>query len=135
MVEYTSTGAVPKLKDQVITIVSWIPSGTVVSYGQVALIAGMPRAARQVGWLLGHMAETVNIPWWRVINNSGRISIKNSDFTLLDQKVRLENEGIKVSNDCTLNIEKYRFRPNKSFYKRFQLPTTYITYLITRYQL
>ena len=51
-----------------------IPYGRVVSYGQVAAYVGVPRGARQVGWTLRRL-EDIDIPWWRVINNEGRISI------------------------------------------------------------
>ena len=65
-----------KFKEKVIEVVSLIPFGKVVSYGQVALYIGIPRAARQVGWMLNRMEGDVQIPWWRVVNNQGRISIK-----------------------------------------------------------
>jgi methylated-DNA-protein-cysteine methyltransferase related protein len=93
----------------VINAVNNVPYGKVVSYGQVALYIGSPKAARQVGWILRSL-EGVDMPWWRVKNNTGRISIKGNKFnTPADQKARLEAEGIVVSELFEINIEKYRY--------------------------
>ncbi len=97
-------------KEQVIIAVEAIPAGKVVSYGQVAAACGSPRAARQVGWILHGYDGTEKIPWWRVINNAGRISIKgNFHSTPLLQKKLLMKEKIKVTEDLQIDIEKYRF--------------------------
>lgn len=101
-----------KFADKVIAIVKAIPFGKVASYGQVALYAGIPRGARQVGWIL-HATEakpSIQIPWWRVINNSGRISIKGSYSNTPDlQRKLLLAEGVKVANNFDIDIEKYRW--------------------------
>lgn len=97
-------------REQVIGCVSKIPKGRVVSYGQVASACGSPRAARQVGWILHGLDGTDRVPWWRVINGRGYISIKgNVMATPLAQKNFLESEGITVSHDLRINIEKYRY--------------------------
>jgi methylated-DNA-protein-cysteine methyltransferase related protein len=95
--------------DTVLAIVKSVPKGRVVSYGQVALMAGRPRAAREVGWILNQRSDD-KTPWWRVINNSGRISIKHPEYSALLQKELLEKEGVKVSDDFEIDIEKYRMR-------------------------
>jgi len=100
----------PGFKQLVLHLVSQIPYGKVASYGQIALYAGVPRAARQVGWILNHTTDAKDsLPWWRVVNNSGRISIKGSQYTAYDQKLRLEAEGIKIAQNFTFNIENYRW--------------------------
>lgn len=109
-----------RFKDGVIKIVNLIPEGTVVSYGQVALYLGVPRGARQVGWILNGLKDG-EVPWWRVVNNEGRISIKNLQYTPNHQKQLLVQEGIKISEDLTFDIEKYRFIPDEKFVKRLQL--------------
>lgn len=113
-------------KDSVIKIVKLIPEGNVVSYGQVALYLGMPRAARQVGWILNQLENETVVPWWRVVNNEGRISIKDSRYTALDQKMLLEAENIKISKDLTFNIKKYRFSPDEEFIKKLKLDPLYL---------
>jgi methylated-DNA-protein-cysteine methyltransferase-like protein len=99
-----------EFSSRVLDIVKSIPFGYVASYGQVAVIAGKPRAARQVGWILHWHAEEFNVPWWRVINNAGRISTKCSDHTALDQKKLLEKEGVEVTKGLGVDIERYRYR-------------------------
>jgi methylated-DNA-protein-cysteine methyltransferase related protein len=97
-------------REQVIDAVKKIPKGRVVSYGQVAAECGSPRAARQVGWMLHTLDGNNQVPWWRVINNLGYISIKgNLISTPLAQKKFLEDEGIPVSTDMQIDIAKFRY--------------------------
>lgn len=115
-----------KFKSGVIKVVSMIPAGNVVSYGQVALYLGMPRAGRQVGWMLNQLGVGTQVPWWRVVNNKGRISIKGSGYSANDQKELLIKEGVKVGNDFTFDINKYRFIPDESFIKKLELDADYL---------
>lgn len=55
-------------------IVARIPEGQVTSYGAIAAMAGQPRAARGVGWILNRLGPDTDLPWWRVVNGSGGIS-------------------------------------------------------------
>ncbi|MDQ3018412.1 MAG: MGMT family protein [bacterium] len=97
-------------KENVISAVSAIPRGKVVSYGQVAAACGSARAARQVGWVLHGLDGINKVPWWRVINNQGYISIKGNFYsTPLLQKKILEKEKVKVTEDFQIDIEKYRY--------------------------
>ncbi len=99
-----------KFITKVTTYVKMIPPGKVVSYGQIATKLGSPRAARQVGWALHLSDGKDDIPWWRVINNSGRITIKGSLFNTPQlQKKLLQMEGVEVSDLFEVKIEKYRF--------------------------
>lgn len=115
-----------KFKEQVIKIVSLIPKGKVASYGQVALYVGMPRAARQVGWILNGLEEKIAVPWWRIVNNQGRISIKGSKYSAVEQKALLIQEGIEVRDDMTFDIEKYRYNPDEKFIKKLRLGEAHI---------
>jgi len=97
-------------KHAVLEIVKLIPFGKVASYGQVAAYAGSPRAARQVGWILNRNESNQDIPWWRVINNKGRITIKGARFADAElQRKLLQSERVKVSEKLELDIEKYRW--------------------------
>ena len=122
-----------KFKEKIVRIVKLIPSGYVVSYGQVALMAGVPRAARQVGWILHDYSDKYNLPWWRVINNAGRISTNCLDHTVLMQKEFLEKENIIVNKDLTLDIEKYRYRPSKKTLSVLELEPEYIFIINQKY--
>ena len=100
------------LQQRLIAIVNKIPKGKVASYGQVAVWMGMPRGARAVGWLLRGMEEVTPHPWWRVVNNEGKITIKGNKWhSGNEQRQRLEAEGVVIGDDFTFEIEKYRFRP------------------------
>jgi methylated-DNA-protein-cysteine methyltransferase related protein len=120
--------------DTVLFIIKAVPFGSVVSYGQVAALSGVPRAARQVGWVLNRSEGKDGIPWWRVINNEGRITIKGCEFnTPLLQKGMLENEGIGFVDDFVVDMKKYRFRPDRELMKTFELNDEYIERLISKY--
>lgn len=99
-------------KEQVVSFIKSVPKGKVVSYGQVAAYCGSPRAARQVGGVLRGLDDESGVPWWRVINNQGVLSIKGNWIATKEmQKTLLEKEGIKVSENFNLDIEQYRYRP------------------------
>ncbi len=98
-------------KEKVVAAVNAIPRGRVVSYGQVAAACGSARAARQVGWVLHGLDGNNRVPWWRVINNLGAISIKGNFYsTPRLQKQLLEKERVKVTDDFRIDIEKYRYQ-------------------------
>ena len=75
---------------QVYGIVARIPPGCVVTYGQIALALGRPHGARQVGWAMHRCPQ--GLPWHRVINSQGRISLQGPGAAL--QRALLEDEGI-----------------------------------------
>ena len=121
-----------KFKQSVLKVVKLIPEGKVVSYGQVALYVGVPRAARQVGWILRQLPRGTDIPWWRVVNNEGRISIKASKYNALEQKSLLEGEGVVVDENLGFEIEKYRFQPDKKFVKKLELDLESLNLLLEK---
>ncbi len=95
-------------RERVVEVVKNIPKGKVASYGQIASMAGSPRAARQVGFIL-RSSEPDCLPWWRVLNNAGVISIKgNFDATKSLQKQLLEGDGVVVSTNMLVDMRKYR---------------------------
>lgn len=121
-------------KDKVIEIIRKVPEGKVVSYGQVALYAGLPRAAREVGWILNGTEGKIDLPWWRVLNNKGYISIQGTVFNdRTMQKRLLEAEGVVIADDYTLDIEKYRWIYPISELKKLQLSAEYLEKIIEKY--
>jgi methylated-DNA-protein-cysteine methyltransferase-like protein len=119
-------------RNNVIRVVSSVPKGKVVSYGQVASYVGLPRAAREVGWVMSELGEVT--PWWRVVNNKGFISIRgNLSADKERQASLLIMEGVPVDEDFKLPIDEYRFRPTEKELKEFQLENTYIRTLIEKY--
>ncbi|MBJ3814833.1 MGMT family protein [Shimwellia pseudoproteus] len=89
-------------------IVAAIPEGRVTTYGDVALLAGSPRAARQVGGVLKRLPEGSLLPWHRVVNRHGAISLTGPD--LQRQRQALLAEGIMVSGDGIVDLTRYRWR-------------------------
>lgn len=92
-------------KSRVIKIVNKIPYGRVTTYGTVAMMAGVPRGARLVGGVL-HFNINAS-PWHRVINRHGFISTKCLDHPKRLQKKLLQEEGIEVSDDFMVDLQKY----------------------------
>lgn len=98
-------------KDKVIAFIKAVPKGKVVSYGQVAASCGSPRLARQVGGILRALGTEESLPWWRVINNKGQISIKgNWEATKELQKELLLKDGVVVGDVFVVDIAKYRYK-------------------------
>ncbi|WXL24984.1 MGMT family protein [Ectopseudomonas mendocina] len=76
-----------------------IPAGKVVTYGQLAELAGLGRAARWVGRTLSQLPEGTTLPWHRVIASGGRLSLPAGTPAGEEQRRRLKEEGIFLSND------------------------------------
>lgn len=87
-----------------------IPHGKVVSYGQVAELAGLGRAARLVGRTLKNLPEDSDLPWHRVINSQGKISFPADSDAFHRQVSRLQAEGINV-NAGRISMRQYRWNP------------------------
>ncbi|GAA4498408.1 MGMT family protein [Pseudaeromonas paramecii] len=90
---------------RVYQVVAAIPYGRVTTYGQVARLAGSPRAARQVGGLLCRLPEGSRLPWHRVINRFGLCSLQGED--LQRQLALLQAEGVPAAADCPLDLARY----------------------------
>ena len=94
-------------KSRVLEIVRKIPRGRVTTYGTVAVLAGLPRGARLVGGVLHYGSEEGSVAWQRVINRHGYISTKCLEHPKGLQKVLLEQEGVEVSGDFMVDLEKF----------------------------
>ncbi|EXU76976.1 MULTISPECIES: MGMT family protein [Erwinia] len=91
-------------------IVAAIPFGRVTTYGEIARLAGSPRAARQVGGVLKRLPRGSKLPWHRVINRQGQISLSGDD--LQRQRQALLAEGIEVSAEGKIALSQYRWDIN-----------------------
>ena len=94
-------------KDKAIHIVKKIPYGRVTTYGTVATLAGIPRGARLVGGILHFNSNKFNLPWQRVINRFGFISTKCPEHIKALQKALLQQEGVVVSANFMIDLQKY----------------------------
>ncbi|MHC5112564.1 MAG: MGMT family protein, partial [Planctomycetota bacterium] len=84
--------------------------GRVTTYGDVAAMADLTRGARRVGRVLSQLPPATNLPWHRVINASGRISLPTDSPGYQTQKERLESEGVAFING-RVSLGRYRWRP------------------------
>ncbi len=94
-------------KEKVIQIVKRIPYGKVTTYGTVAIMVGFPRGGRFVGGVLHFNSEKFDLPWQRVVNRNGFISTNCSEHMKALQKALLEQEGIEVTADFMIDLDKY----------------------------
>jgi len=93
---------------QVIEIIKKIPAGKVATYGQIASLAGNNKAARQISRILHSSTDKYDLPWHRVINSQGKISMRSGDGFEM-QKAMLESEGIQVIKD-RIDLVKYKWQ-------------------------
>jgi len=93
------------------TIIKNIPKGKVVTYGLVAAYCGNPRAARQVARLLHTSSGKDQLPWHRVVNRFGRISLKPFQGYEIQYQL-LETEGVEFSADGTIDFDRFLWHPN-----------------------
>ncbi len=100
-------------------LVRRIPSGHVVTYGQVAALIGRARSARAVGGAIGRCPA--DVPWHRVVNAQGRISRRRSESGMLTQRIRLEHEGVRLRRG-RVPLTRYQWDPPRRAVNRRRTP-------------
>ena len=88
-------------------VVAAIPYGCILSYGDVAGMAGRPRAPRAVGGALSALPDDIEVPWWRVVSGTGRISTSSIHHTAQIQRALLEDEGVVFSAGGRIDWDRY----------------------------
>lgn len=97
-----------KTHQRIYETVSRIPAGKVMSYGQVAAVAGLPGQARLVGYALHNLPDDSPVPWHRVLNARGKISLDMHYGPGALQRSLLENEGVEVGEDGSVIMDIYQ---------------------------
>ena len=92
---------------QLFTALAAIPAGRVVTYGQLAALAGRTGAARWVGRELGRLPEDSRLPWFRVVNAAGAISFPPGSDAAREQARQLRAEGVEVSAANRIRLSRY----------------------------
>lgn len=92
-------------------VVRRIPRGRVATYGQIAVLAGIPRQARQVGYALFALPRGSEVPWQRVINAKGEVSLRSTPGYEGVQRAALESEGVVFDRRGRVDLTRYQWRP------------------------
>jgi methylated-DNA-protein-cysteine methyltransferase-like protein len=86
-----------------------VPRGKVATYGQIATLAGLPGHARQVGYALHALPDGSPVPWHRVVNASGRISLPPGSASAVTQRLRLERERVRFDGSGRVDLKRHRW--------------------------
>jgi methylated-DNA-protein-cysteine methyltransferase-like protein len=93
--------------ENAIRIMQSIPKGKVATYGQIAILAGNHRAARRVSRLIHTCSKKHNLPWHRIVNIQGKISLKNEMFEV--QYELLKSEGVEFGIGNAIDLVRFGF--------------------------
>ncbi len=93
--------------ERVYAVVRLIPRGSVATYGQVACLAGLGGDARQVGYALHALPARSRVPWHRVINSRGGISLHPKGGGDVTQRLMLEREGVRFNAAGRTDLKRF----------------------------
>lgn len=97
---------------RIYTVVNMIPEGHVATYGQIAELAGLPRQARLVGYALNVLPKGSRIPWHRVINAQGKISLRVEGEGSDNRQMRLlKREKVRFNQQGVVDLKIFRWQP------------------------
>lgn len=96
--------------EQVYEIVKQIPKGSVATYGQIAFLMGRPHAAKFVGFALHTNPQPLVVPCHRVVNRQGYLAKAFVFGGINQQKILLEQEGVKVNQTNCVDLQKYQWK-------------------------
>jgi methylated-DNA-protein-cysteine methyltransferase-like protein len=91
---------------RILAAIRKIPRGKVSTYGNIAEVAGLPRRARLVGTVLRHTPGSRDLPWYRVMNAGGRISLPAGSDAYARQRSKLEAEGVLFRGE-RVDLQRY----------------------------
>jgi methylated-DNA-protein-cysteine methyltransferase-like protein len=97
--------------EEIHRIVCRIPRGCVATYGQIAELAGIPNQARRVGYALSALPKGTLVPWQRVVNAKGEISVRAKAGAETTQHKMLRAEGIVFDKEGKIPMQRYQWRP------------------------
>ena len=97
--------------DMIHRVVSRIPSGRVATYGQIAELAGIPGQPRRVGYALSALQADTAVPWQRVVNAKGEVSLRAHSGAELLQRKLLRAEGVVFDKNGRIFMKRFQWRP------------------------
>jgi methylated-DNA-protein-cysteine methyltransferase-like protein len=95
-------------------VIARIPEGRVATYGQIAALAGLAGNARQVGYALAALPEGSALPWQRVINARGEVSLRSESGRDGFQRHLLQEEGVIFGPGGRVDLARYRWEPRRT---------------------
>ncbi len=105
--------------DRVHALVRAVPKGRVVTYGQIARLAGRPRAAREVGWIAHAGGD--RLPWQRVVNRVGGLA-RGYRGGRAGHRRALAREGVQAGPQDRVDLDAYQWWPDPRTARRLTLP-------------
>jgi methylated-DNA-protein-cysteine methyltransferase-like protein len=97
---------------RVVRAIKNVPRGKVATYGLIALCSGNPRGSRQVAWILHSITEKEKLPWHRVINSQGKISLPRGAGYETQKEMLLE-EGVTFDRDDRIDLYRFLWNPKR----------------------
>lgn len=99
----------PSFRESVLRLVASVPTGRVATYGQIALMAGYPRRARQVGMVLRGLPSSTDLPWQRIVKAHGQVANWGGGMGAMLQVERLRVERVEVSDAGELDLGRFQW--------------------------
>jgi methylated-DNA-protein-cysteine methyltransferase-like protein len=101
-------------RERIYAEVRKVPRGKVATYGQIAMLAGLDGQARQVGYAMAAVPSSSAIPWHRVINAQGRVSMRSEGpgGTIIQQQL-LEREGVVFDAGGRVSLARFGWKPRR----------------------
>jgi len=96
--------------ERIYAVIRRIPKGRVATYGQIAQLAGLGGHARQVGYALSALPEDRDVPWHRVINAKGEISVRSEPGCENLQRAYLAKEGIVFDGNARVSLKRFQWK-------------------------
>lgn len=98
----------PGFHEQVWAVVRTIPPGAVASYGDVAVRLGSRNVARHVGWALAALPDGADVPWWRIVDSTGRFGRRSAALARRQARL-LATEGVRVAAGRVRDFARVRW--------------------------
>jgi len=92
------------------SIIRKIPAGKVATYGQIARLVGFPRHSRHIGRILAKAPRNEKLPWHRVVNSQGKISVRGMDGSDDFQRILLEEEGVEFGLSGRIPLKQFQWQ-------------------------